>query len=329
MTTATTRKTRQATNTTAEPVPSGTLIKQAREHASGGLLDRLAEAQKTLTERTSVVGIVGEEGAVYAELGEALARGLEAGDPVPDDHRETITALVAERQARAAEARIVRHATQVLADRVNEVKIAASDGALRWLNTQLQDVMAQIHHATDGLNGISTPEQAINAGPAVVTAWQAARSLIDQLREIRAAQRVLTADARGGYAGVDRDLQWAGTCRTPFDAAYQVAVGHTKTWIIEGHQSRIVYEPEPWPGAITDSDAPSSVLPTTDPIGFVAWLADRGDSWIPRVTELADALKAREVAIALRTPIEELADTNDLRVPDLRHLDRLEQAGTR
>ncbi len=327
MTATNARKARTMTAPTTEPTTAGILVQRAREHASENVLSRLAAAREALTARSRIVGIVGDDGAVHEELADQLAAELEKGGTVPAGYSDTVAAAIADRRARADEARVIRHARQILADRVAEVTRTSADGALAWLDEQLQALMA--HVRTSDLDGITTVQAAVDAGPAATNAWQALRGHANQYREIRSAQRILTADARGGSAFIPRDVHWAGTTRIPFDEVYAEAVGDVATWMRQGYNEGRVYDPDPWPAPIITDGGTPEVVPSTDPAAFLLWLAARGDAWIPTSTELQDALEARRIAIATATPMGQLSESDDVRVDGLRHLDRIIAAATR
>lgn len=254
--------------------PAGELVQQARRHA-GDELERLAVASRRLTEMVTSLGAPPTPAEVTAALATQLADDA-IRDDIPTGRADHIGEQAAAHQHRIDTARVLNHAQGIIRSRIAEATQAVADTALAWLHQQLTDLLTL------------APDE-----------------IADQYREIRLAQRVLTADARGHHGNVTGDLHMAGTTRTPTDVDYLVAVGlahEHKTFTANGVRTR--YEPEPWP-AHTDSDDP---IPSSDPAAYIAWLTERGDAWIPTGSELEQALATRRRAVHQGVPVDQLTD---------------------
>lgn len=285
-------------------IPAGQLVQQAREEGSAGLLSHLARAQAGLDQEVRRVGIVGSPDQVIAELADHFATIMETTGELPAEFSGSVAASIEAHKTRTAEARVIDMIRRHLQDRTREVQAESAADALRWLDGQLQSLLTHVRASTGDL------------GPAA-----------DQYREIRRAQEVLVAEVRG-HVGLTQALHFGGITRIPMDEQYAEAVGEVDSWLQMGAAEGRVYQPEPWPGAIINPGQ-YELLPSTDPRAFLVWLAARRDAWVPTVDELSDALDARRVAIAMRTPMRDLRASEDVRVEGLRHLGRLDTVAAR
>lgn len=292
--TTTARRARIATRPT-ELIPVGTLVEQGRRQGSDQL-DQIKASIAKLTAKAREIGMIAPNPDSVVDLvGEQLADEILTTGQVPDDLVERIATADAEYRRRARQVQVLDFARRILDDRKNTATRDAADGGLRWLHVQLTDLLQGVRTLAPDLDGITSAEDALTHGKE--DAYRQIRLTVQQYVEIRAAQRVLTADARSGqYAHLDLDLRHAGITRTPTDEKYSAAIGLIDQYEIVGSQPRTEYQPLPWPGFTTDSFTEGSI-PSTTPIEYLIWIAKRDDAWVPTNAELTKALEKRQQAI--------------------------------
>lgn len=253
-------------------VPAGELAAQARQHA-GAELDRLAEASARLTEMVKAEGIPQTIPAVIDALAASLADNA-ISNTIPTDHADRIAQALRDHQSQLDRSRVLGQAQGIIRTRMTEATHRVADAGLRWLHDQLQDLLT---HSAD--------------------------SIIDQYRELRLAQRVLTTDARGRAIDI-REIHCAGTTRIPSDEGYQARIGLINPRMdMSGRPS--TFTPDPWPSPVFEGTDP---IPSADPVAYIAWLVERGDAWVPTAAELDQALRIRSRAMAVGVPVEDAED---------------------
>lgn len=250
-------------------VPAGDLVAQARQHA-GADLDRLAAASARLTALVKAEGIPSTTPAVIDALATSLAEDA-VNDAIRPDHADEIAQALREHQGQLDRSRVLGQAQSIVRTRMTEAIHRVADAGLQWLHTYLTELLT---HSAD--------------------------TIVDQYRELRYAQRVLTTDARGRAADI-RELHCAGTTRTPSDESYQAAIGMIVPRLGMGMKPT-GYTPDPWPSPVFDGSDP---IPSADPVAYLTWLIERGDAWVPTASELDQALLSRSRAMAVGLPIED------------------------
>ncbi|GJF29156.1 hypothetical protein KNE206_18560 [Kitasatospora sp. NE20-6] len=202
--------------------------------------------------------------AVIAEIAAAVAD----GSALPADAgkraaKAYLTALEA-----SAEWRILSEAHVAVESRLRALRETdGADAALSALNVRLSEVLAESRGVLERLGGISTAENAIDAGKG--EEFGRLRVLLRAVADIRSAQSMTTGRVRDGIGG-------------PGGLARKVAA-HARN--------------------LTEADVPADVVRViqgADPVGvtYLRWIAGVAEPWVPTVSELFDAVET-EKALAL------------------------------
>lgn len=152
-----------------------------------------------------------------------------------------------------------------------------ADQALDYLRPRLEKLASQLAQTATALDGVSTPEDAIAAGPAAAAAWSELHELVGEYEQLRAAQSAIT---HSGMHQPDAD-------RRPTDvmvALHGVFREAAKYQPLAGEMTKAGSGPHPWP---------------SDTRGALLWFAQTGVTlWLPSLDELRGASRAHLEAVS-------------------------------
>lgn len=167
---------------------AGPLLARARAAIPGH--DAAAAALPVIAQRIAATAAVIRP---EVDVADAATSAVLAGSPVPDpaDLADAVLAQRGENERADAGVGALQLVRERLAERLRDLRRDEADQALAVVRRELIELLADARPLAAGLNGITDPGDAIEAG--MVEPWQQFGRLAERYTEIRAAQRVLTA----------------------------------------------------------------------------------------------------------------------------------------
>lgn len=204
---------------------------------------------------------VGPDVARNAAIDEAV-NGFTAGGTWPADVGAKVAKAYADAQVWEAEHLTLQRAVDVTEDLAHSTRRVLSDDALAFLGTRLADILSAARKATEVLGDVQSAEDAIKVGGDAVGAWSTLSALLDDYRNVRAAQWAFLTPQRHrlDLAGVDDERS-----------------RELRQWKRDGHGHVVGFDPDNVP-----ADVLSAMQTGRYTVAYLRWIASIGTAYVPR-----------------------------------------------